>query len=159
MAVYYSFHYDRDNWRVQQVMNMGQLDGQPILTSQDWEAVKKRGKAAIEQWIADNMAYKSAVVVLVGRETSTREWVRYEIIKAWNDKRPLVGVRIHGLKDGDGKTDIAGPNPFSEIKLDNGGNIGQYVTLHTPAGADSQAIYDSINKNIVTWANGAYKRS
>ena len=159
MAVFYSFHYDRDSWRVQQVMNMGKIEGQPLLNSQDWEAVKKQGKTAIEKWIGDNMAYKNAVVVLVGRETATRDWVRYEIVKAWNDKRPLVGVRIHGLKNADGKTDTAGDNPFSAITLDNGGNIGQYVTLHTPAGSDSQAVYDSIKTNIVGWVNGAYKRS
>lgn len=27
MAVFYSFHYDRDHWRVQQIMNMGALEG------------------------------------------------------------------------------------------------------------------------------------
>ena len=30
MAVFYSFHYDRDSWRVQQVMNMGKIEGQPL---------------------------------------------------------------------------------------------------------------------------------
>lgn len=46
MAVFYSFHFDRDSWRVQQIENMGALDGQPILNAQDWEKVKARGEAA-----------------------------------------------------------------------------------------------------------------
>jgi hypothetical protein len=71
-SVFFSFHYDRDAWRVQQIINMGALEEQTILSAQEWEEVKRRGKAAIEKWIADQMAYKSAVVVLVGRYTADR---------------------------------------------------------------------------------------
>ena len=129
MAVFYSFHYDRDAWRVQQIVNRGALEGQNILPAQDWEAVKRKGDAAIEKWIADQMAYKQAVVVLVGQQTSSRPWVLYEIRKAWDDNRPLVGVRIHGLADSSGKSDSAGTNPFELVKLQNGGTVsGRLVT-------------------------------
>ncbi|MDK8178836.1 TIR domain-containing protein [Micrococcus luteus] len=60
-SVFYSFHYDRDAWRVQQIIQMGALEGQPILNAQQWEEVKRKGDAAIKKWIADQMAYKSAV--------------------------------------------------------------------------------------------------
>jgi hypothetical protein len=159
VAVYYSFHYDRDNWRVQQVMNMGVVEGQPLLTSQKWEEVKRSGDAAIEKWIEENMRGKEAVVVLVGAETAARKWVRYEIVKAWNDKKKLVGVRIHGLEDVDGHTDRAGANPFALIKLDNGKTIADYVTLHNPAGADSKAVYASIKNNLRNWVDSGYKRT
>ena len=158
MAVFYSFHYDRDNWRVQQVMNMGKLEGQPLLNSQEWEAVKAKGDAAIEKWIDDNMAHKSAVVVLVGAQTESRPWVKREIAKAWDEKRPLVGIRIHGLANGVKETDSAGGNPFEAVRLKDGSNIGQYVTLHNPSGTDSQAVYKSISDNIKSWVDGAYRR-
>jgi len=38
------------------------------------------------------MAYKSAIVVLVGAETASRRWVQYEIAHAWDNYKPLVGV-------------------------------------------------------------------
>jgi hypothetical protein len=66
MAVFYSFHYARDAWRVQQITNMGAVEGQPILNAQQWEEVKRQGEKAIQNWIARQMKYKSAVVVLVG---------------------------------------------------------------------------------------------
>jgi hypothetical protein len=50
MAVFYSFHYDRDSWRVQQVINMGALEGQPLLKPQEWEEAKKKA-GGIEKWI------------------------------------------------------------------------------------------------------------
>ncbi len=65
-SVFFSFHYARDAWRVQQVVKMGALEGQPILNPQKWEEVKRRGDQAIKTWIAEQMKYKSAVVVLVG---------------------------------------------------------------------------------------------
>lgn len=160
MAVFYSFYYKSDSARVQQVMNMGQVEGQKLLNSQEWESVKSRGNAAIEQWIDDQMKYKSAVVVLVGAETAGRPWVRHEIIKAWNEKRPLVGIRINGLAPLNYSQEPAGPNPFSAISLTNGaGTIGNYVPLHTPAGSTSRDIYASIEKNLSTWITSAYKQS
>jgi hypothetical protein len=158
-SVFYSFHYDRDNWRVQQVMNMNLLEGQPLLNSQDWESVKRGGKVAIEKWIADQMAYTKAVVVLVGAETSTREWVDYEIRKAWGEKRPLVGIRIHGLLDAGGQSDYVGADPFAGVLLQNGRTIADYVTLHSPAGQTSKDVYADIKANIATWVDNAYARS
>lgn len=157
-STFTSFHYDRDYWRVQQVLNMGAIEGQQIISPQAWEEVKRKGKTAIEKWIDDQMRGKSAVVVLVGKETASREWVKYEIEKAWNDKRPLVGIRIHGLKNKDGYTDTPGSNPFANIKTSAGVALSSYVTLHTPTGADSKAIYQSIDDNLATWVANAYKR-
>ena len=89
-SVFYSFHSDRDAWRVQQIIQMGALEGQPILNAQQWEEVKRKGDAAIEKWIADQMAYKSAVVVLIGAQTASRPWVRHEIAYAWDNHKPLA---------------------------------------------------------------------
>jgi MTH538 TIR-like domain (DUF1863) len=158
-SVFYSFHYERDNWRVQEIMKMGALQGQTILNAQQWEEVKRKGEAAIKQWIADQMAYKSAVVVLVGAQTASRPWVLHEIAYAWDNKKPLVGVRIHGLADGNGKTDSYGDNPFSSVKLAGGGNVGTYVPVYNPTGANSQAVYADISANLLTWVDNAYKRS
>ena len=105
------------------------------------------------------MSYKKAVVVLVGAETADRPWVKHEITKAWNDKKPLVGIRINGLADSAGKTDSAGTNHFSKVSFKNGGTLADYVPLHIPTGADSKAVYANIEANIGTWVNSAYKRS
>lgn len=158
-SVFYSFHYDRDYWRVQQIIQMGALEGQPILNAQKWEEIKRQGSAAIEKWITDQMRYKSAVVVLVGAETASREWVRHEIAHAWDNRKPLVGVRIHGLADRNGHTDSAGTNPFSQVALKGGGTVGDHVPLHTPSGYNSQAVYANIKANLTAWVGSAYKRS
>jgi len=159
MSVFYSFHYDRDSWRVQQIRNMGVVEGQQILNAQDWEQVRRQGDAAIEKWISDQMAYKTAVVVLIGAETATRPWVRHEIAHAWDNRKPLVGVRIHGLADRNGRTDRMGSNPFASVSLKNGGHVSDYVPVFDPAGWDSKSVYASIQSNLTSWVNSAYRRA
>jgi len=105
------------------------------------------------------MAYKSAVVVLVGAQTASRPWVRHEIAYAWDNNKPLVGIRIHGLADRKGNTESSGGNPFSLVNLKGGGTVGDHVPLHTPGGHNSQAVYADIKKNLTNWVDSAYKRS
>jgi hypothetical protein len=89
--VFYSFNFDDDAWRVSQVKHMGVVSGQPILTANKFEEVKKGGKSAIRKWIDDNMDGRSCVVVLIWRRTADRDWVGYEIKKGWTDRHALLG--------------------------------------------------------------------
>jgi len=95
--IFYSFHYDNDVFRVQQIRNIGALEENKPVSVNEWETVKRGGDAAIKKWIDENLKYKSCLVVLIGTETANRKWVKYEIEKAWNDGKPVVGIYIHNL--------------------------------------------------------------
>ena len=95
--IFYSFHFDSDVMRVQQVRNMGVVEGNTPVSPNAWEEVKKKGDAAIEKWIDDNMDGKSCVIVLIGEDTHKRKWVKYEIQKAWKENRGLIGIYVHNL--------------------------------------------------------------
>ncbi|MFJ2301033.1 TIR domain-containing protein [Oerskovia paurometabola] len=157
-SVFYSFHYDLDVRRVQQIRNIGALDGNAPVSPQDWEKVKQGGDAAIERWIDEQMSYKRAVVVLIGAETASRPWVQYEITRAWKIRKPLVGIRIHGLKDPVTGTTYAGADPFATVKLQNGKTIADYISPKNPAGQDSKQVYATIGANLAAWVDGAYVR-
>lgn len=133
--VFFSFHFDNDFWRAQQVRNIGALEGQPIVTPNAWEEVKRKGDRAIENWIHENMKYKECVVVLVGAQTASRPWVKYEIAKGWADKRGVLGIRIHKLLNEGGRPGTEGPSPFGAVN----------APLKTPPGLDSKAVYASIS--------------
>lgn len=151
-TVFYSFHYERDVHRVQLVRNIDALEGQPLLNSQDWESVRSRGDQAIKNWIDDQMRYKRAVVVLIGQQTASRPWVTYEIQKAWNDRKPLLGVQIHGLSSM-GSVDRAGPDPFEAAGLRSAG-----IPVFDPTRTDSQATYAALRLNLATWSDRGVKR-
>jgi hypothetical protein len=155
--VYWSFYYKEDSSRIHQVINMGAVEGQRILTGQKWEEVEKGGDAAIKKWISDEMSGKTCLVVLVGKNTSKRPWVNYEIIKAWNDKLGVVGVRIHGLRDLISQsTSTSGNSPFDGINV-KGKPMGSIVTLYDPPGANSKAVYAGISDSMEELVENAIK--
>ena len=74
--VFYSFHYDNDVFRVQQIRNMGVVEGEEPVSPNEWEDVKRRGDAAVERWIDGSMKFKRCVIVLIGSQTAYRPWVK-----------------------------------------------------------------------------------
>ena len=152
--VFFSFHYKPDNWRASQVRNIGKVEGNSPASDNDWETVTKAGDAAIRKWIDDQMHGRSCAVVLVGSKTAGRKWINYEIRKAWDSGKGLVGIYINKLKDASGDTAAKGTNPFSSFTVD-GVPMTQLVNCYTPSGATSTATYESISDNIETWIEEA----
>ena len=113
--IFYSFHFGNDVMRVQQIRNIGVIEGNKPVTAQKWEEVKKAGNAAVEKWIDDNMKGKSAVVVLIGEETWNRPWVDFEIRKGWDSGKGVLGIHIHNIKCPTNGTCSVGANPFANI--------------------------------------------
>jgi hypothetical protein len=140
--VFYSFHYDNDCWRTQQIRNIGFIDGSKPVSANDWEAVKKGGDNAIENWITNQLDGRSCTIVLVGVETAYRKWVQHEIIQSWNLKKGIVGIRINSLKDNDGNQSVAGPNPFDQINV-GGKSMSSIVQLYRPTSSLSTEAYRS----------------
>ena len=67
--VFYSFHYDPDNWRASQVRNMGVVDGNEPAKDHDWETITKGGEAAIKKWIDGQLNGRTCTAVLIGAES------------------------------------------------------------------------------------------
>ena len=152
IPVFYSFHFDNDVMRVQQIRNIGAIEGNSPTSPNEWEQLKRTGKRAVEQWIDNNMKYKRCVIVLIGSDTANRPWVKYEIEKAWNDGRALFGVHIHNLRCPRNGTSRKGRNPFGEFQLKNGTNLSRLVPCYDPNPANA---YRDIADNIANWVNNA----
>lgn len=154
--LFYSFHYDPDNWRAAQVRSMGVVEGNSPASDNDWEAVKRGGDAAIQRWIDGQLAGKSCAVVLIGSGTAGRKWIKYEIKKAWEDGKGLFGVYIHGLKNRDGFQSQMGSNPFSEFTVGQS-RLDSIVPAHLPPYSDSKDVYAYISTNLADWIEQAIK--
>ena len=114
--VFYSFHYEPDNWRASQVRNMGVIEGNRPCSDNDWETITKGGAEKIEKWIAEQLDGKSCAVVLIGTNTAGRKWIKHEIVKAWDAKKGVVGVYVHNLQNSEEKQDAKGTNPYGAKK-------------------------------------------
>ena len=124
--VFFSFHYENDNWRVQQIRNMGVVEGNQLVEANDWEEIKRKGENSIKKWIDDQLRHSNVVVVLVGSETAERKWIQYEIETAWNMGKPILGIEIHELLDVSGNSDLSGCNPFFDFTIDRKGKAEVY---------------------------------
>lgn len=150
--IFYSFHFNKDVFRVQQIRNMGSLEENKPISPNEWETVKRGGDPAIEKWIDDNMKYRSCVVVLIGEETAQRPWVKYEIKKAWKDGKGLLGIHINNLKHPQTGTCSKGINPFDQFTFkDSKGNI-KTIPCKLPSSTDT---YNNIKTNIEAWVEEA----
>ncbi|MCK5476561.1 MAG: TIR domain-containing protein [Candidatus Aenigmarchaeota archaeon] len=113
--VFFSFHYERDYWRVSNVRNCNVISGydkNPFYDKAGWEKIKRNGDQAIENWIEKQLNGTSVTIVLIGRETSNRRWVKHEIERSVELGKGLIGIDISKIKDQYGKTDNAGVNPL-----------------------------------------------
>lgn len=137
---------------------MGRIEGQTLLGYNEWEQVKRQGDSAIESWIDRQMSGRSCIVVLVGSETANRKWINYEIRRAWDSGKYIIGLRIHGLKDLAGNQSAYGNDPFSYIKLKNGKTVADYVPCIDPPTRSSTGTYDWIKNNIEQVVEKAVKR-
>ena len=146
--VFFSFHYMRDVWRASIVRNMGKVDKSSTFSDNDWEEVRYKSDAKIKEWIDEQMAMRSCLVVLVGAETSERKWVKYEIERAMKLHKGIVGIRIHKLENKDGKQDVEGLNPFYAVITPLGHRLSNYVTVFYFSYRTSKYVYDDISKNI-----------
>ncbi|WP_152270603.1 TIR domain-containing protein [Agriterribacter humi] len=152
--IFYSFHFDNDVFRVQQIRNMGVLEGNEPVSVNEWETVKRGGDASVKRWIDDTMKYKSCLAVLVGAETSYRKWVKYEIEKAWNDGKAVVGIYIHNIKCPRAGICRQGSNPFEQIFLKDGRRLSSLVKCYNP---NSYTAYNDIASNLENWIEDAIK--
>jgi hypothetical protein len=150
--VFYSFHFNNDVMRVQQVRNIGALEDNKPVSANEWEEVKKKGDAAIKKWIDDTMLYRSCVVVLIGAETANRPLVKHEIEKAWKDGKGLLGIYIHNLNCPRNGTCIKGPNPFDSFNFKDGSKLSSVVKCYNPKSTDA---YNDIKDNIEDWIEAA----
>ena len=155
--VFFSFHFERDAWRVGQVRNSNVVTGYdkpPFLDAAAWEGIRKQGNGAIKNWIDEQLHGTSVTVVLIGNQTSQREWVHYEIEESWKRGNGLLGISIHGLQNHAGHTDWAGNNPFSGIGVNYAGftiNLKDWVRCY-------DWIRDDGRNNMGSWIEAAAKQ-
>lgn len=146
--VFFSFEYNKDNWRSAQVKNMGIVDGSSTFSSNEWEEVKEKSDQKIKAWIDTQLAKKSCLVVLVGSTTANRKWINYEIQKAYELNKGIVGVYVNKLKNRDSKQSVKGMNPFNYVFTNNGEKLSSYITCYDSAYTSSNYVYNDIEEKL-----------
>jgi len=120
--VFFSFHFQRDHWRVNQVrMSWVTQDREAAgyEDASDWEEIKRQSEEEVKAWIDDQLHGTSVTAVLIGNETAGREYVEYEIEESVRRGNGIVGIRVHRLKDKSGNDDFSGTNPLDNFAVES----------------------------------------
>ena len=151
---FFSFHYQRDIFRVNVVRKstaFAQLAHQGIFDHSLWESAKGiGGDPALQRMIDRGLLGASVTVVLIGLETHRRRWVKYEIQRSHASRKGLLGVDITKIKNVGKETDPTGPNPF--VKLGIVDYDGKPIRVHRWNNDDGF-------HNLVTWVEEAARRA
>lgn len=155
--VFFSFHYKNDIFRANVVRNSWVRAGSPTAAGFEdrsmWEDAHTRNDRRLSRMIADALHGTSVTVVLIGEETCDRFWVEHEILRSFELRKGLLGVRIHGIRDlRTGRTSRKGPNPFE-------GLVGTDADGYEVALSDHVAVRDWVRDdgyaNFSDWVEQA----
>jgi hypothetical protein len=133
---FFSFNYEEDVWRATNVRNCGALNKADVefIDASLWEEAKSQSDAAIKQLIDDALSKSTVTAVLIGANTASRRWVRYEIDESIRLGKGLFGVHIYRIKDRDGNESTQGTNPlpagypvYMWNKNNGAENLGKWV--------------------------------
>lgn len=105
--VFFSFEYDQDVSRANVVRNSWVAQGKEAAGFVDaaaFEEVEKGGDPAIKKWIREQLYGTSVTVVLVGADTCSSYYVKYEIEQSEARGNGLLGIDISKIKDFHGYT-------------------------------------------------------
>ncbi len=158
--VFFSFHYERDIFRVSQIRNSGMIkekyERAGFIDHADWESLERQGDEAIKRWINSQLSGASVTVVLIGAETFDRPWVNYEIQRSYADGKGMLGIYIHQLKDPRTMLPASrGRNPFEHFYVPDS-NPRQYLSEIYPT-------YDWVDNdgyiNFGSWIEAAARRA
>ena len=107
--VFFSFHYDNDVWRANQVRDSNVVAGMDVagfFGESEYQAAKKNLTAAIKQMVLRHLDGTSVTVVLIGTETANRPWVKYEIEQSIARKNGLLGIQNPSPEEPAGPTGV-----------------------------------------------------
>lgn len=156
---FFSFHYKNDVVRANHVrksnVTKSEIEAAGFVDSADFEKVEREGDDAIKKWIDYQLSGTSVTVVLIGSQTSTRDYVKYELQKSYAKGNGMLGIYIHRCKDFSGNTDIKGSNTFGQIGTDaNGGAV--YFSTNYPC---YDWVDDDGYNNLGKWIEAAAKKA
>lgn len=118
-SIFFSFDYkDVSSFRANVVRNswltMRNADAKFIDKSM-WEEAQKKGTAALKNLIDTGLKGTSVTIVLVGTDTYSRRWVKYEIVKSFVEGKGILPIYINRIPSKNEGIVAKGINPLEKL--------------------------------------------
>lgn len=150
--VFFSFHY-ADILLVSQIRNSWRIrpgaDTQPFHDKAVWEKVQRESPNTIKSWIDTQLKGSSVTVILVGADTASRPWVKYEIESSIAQKKGIIFIDLGGMKTTQGYLYSSGVSPSAWTLTRTGRTLGSYYRTYN-------WVRDNGYQNMEAWIENAY---
>ncbi len=154
--VFLSYHHRLDAYRAIQIRESGLIEPTDLASDHVWACISRAGDSAVRRWIDEQMSEADCVIVLIGQISTGRQWIDYEIQRAWREGRGLLGVHIHNLKNHYGSQTSKGPNPFADLAPDGvRGVLEGSVRCYDPPYLTSSEVFEYIRHGLADWIERA----
>ena len=135
---FFSFHYNPDVSRAWIVRNswvtkiaQGEREDAGFFDSSVFEAKQRESDDVLKRFLREGLGNTTVTCVLVGKETTFRRWVRYEIFRSFMRGNGLLAIRIHSIPNLKKATSEAGPNPFGDLAFRIDGDRVRFKEYYT----------------------------
>lgn len=120
-SIFFSFHYeDVSSFRANVVRNSWLTindHSANFIDKSIWEKEEKKGSTFLKTLIDSGLKGTSVTVVLVGTETFSRRWVRYEIVKSFVEGKGVLPIYINRIRSKNEGIKSRGINPLEKIAV------------------------------------------
>jgi hypothetical protein len=155
--VFFSFHYKNDVSRANVVRNSWvtkpDTKAAGFIDAAAFEKIKNDNK--VEKWINEQLNGTCVTVVLIGEETSSRNYVKYELKQSYSRGNGLLGIYIHNIQNFQKETSRKGSNHFAEIGKDKNGKSVFFSTDYETY----DWVKDDGYNNLGKWIEEAAKKA
>ena len=118
---FFSFFYeDVKNFKVNVVRKSWLLKNSEytFIDGSIWEKEKSKGVTVIKNLIEEGLKKTSVTTVLIGDETASRRWVKYEIVKSFERGNGILGIHINRIRGKDQSISARGLNPLDRLAFE-----------------------------------------
>lgn len=119
-SVFFSFHYgDVSSFRANVVRNSWVTMDRTakFVDKSAWEEAERKGDAQLKQLIEKWLVGTSITVVLVGTQTHSRRWVKYEIVKSFIEGKGVLPIYINRIPSKNEGIKSRGINPLDKLAV------------------------------------------
>lgn len=119
--IFFSFHYgDVSSFRANVVRNSWVTMERTVnfIDKSAWEEAERKGDANLKNLIEKWLRGTSVSVVLVGSDTHTRRWVKYEIVKSFVEGKGILLIYINRIPSKNEGIKTKGISPLERLAVD-----------------------------------------
>lgn len=146
--VFLSFDYAMDLPRASMIRDMVRSSGDYVFFDINWTVLCHLPEETVRHMIDDQLARCDCLLVLVTEKTAQCSMVNYEIQKAYEMKKGIVGIYAHHLRPEPTLSAQKGANPFFYLRTVNKERLCTYLSCYDPPFTSTRFAYDDIYSRL-----------